>query len=191
MGSEMCIRDRSGSRSSEDNILDRCPDGKDGRRGRDGKKKINNKSSSVKNSTNSRGRMDDVDDDNFQGMRDVEANDFVWEDITREDKEKNSSEDNVNIPKNNTSSANMIAAAIARGQGKIVGDALREEKGLVAVDSAPFSSKELRGSTVMQPAGRIPNTIPINHVRSLRIPCLLYTSPSPRDLSTSRMPSSA
>ena len=26
---------------------------------------------------------------------------------------------------------------------------------------------------------------------TLHIPCLLYTSPSPRDLSTSRMPSSA
>ena len=33
----------------------------------------------------------------------------------------------------------------------------------------------------------------VAHSRSgeLRIPCLLYTSPSPRDLSTSRMPSSA
>ena len=29
------------------------------------------------------------------------------------------------------------------------------------------------------------------HALSLTIPCLLYTSPSPRDLSTSRMPSSA
>ena len=29
------------------------------------------------------------------------------------------------------------------------------------------------------------------HVDVLAIPCLLYTSPSPRDLSTSRMPSSA
>ena len=28
-------------------------------------------------------------------------------------------------------------------------------------------------------------------VRELQEPCLLYTSPSPRDLSTSRMPSSA
>ena len=31
---------------------------------------------------------------------------------------------------------------------------------------------------------------PIEGIRSIR-PCLLYTSPSPRDLSTSRMPSSA
>ena len=31
--------------------------------------------------------------------------------------------------------------------------------------------------------------LPNNHVRV--VPCLLYTSPSPRDLSTSRMPSSA
>ena len=32
---------------------------------------------------------------------------------------------------------------------------------------------------------------PIDHVKWLSVPCLLYTSPSPRDLSTSRMPSSA
>ena len=34
---------------------------------------------------------------------------------------------------------------------------------------------------------------PIKHFENLSylIPCLLYTSPSPRDLSTSRMPSSA
>ena len=31
----------------------------------------------------------------------------------------------------------------------------------------------------------------LNHVVCHGIPCLLYTSPSPRDLSTSRMPSSA
>ena len=37
------------------------------------------------------------------------------------------------------------------------------------------------------------NTIPgvPCHVNPIYIPCLLYTSPSPRDLSTSRMPSSA
>ena len=28
-------------------------------------------------------------------------------------------------------------------------------------------------------------------ISDIRLPCLLYTSPSPRDLSTSRMPSSA
>ena len=31
----------------------------------------------------------------------------------------------------------------------------------------------------------------VNSVKSKNIACLLYTSPSPRDLSTSRMPSSA
>ena len=31
----------------------------------------------------------------------------------------------------------------------------------------------------------------LNMDRELNLPCLLYTSPSPRDLSTSRMPSSA
>ncbi len=30
-----------------------------------------------------------------------------------------------------------------------------------------------------------------NSIEAVNIPCLLYTSPSPRDLSTSRMPSSA
>ena len=31
----------------------------------------------------------------------------------------------------------------------------------------------------------------LDEVESMTISCLLYTSPSPRDLSTSRMPSSA
>ena len=35
--------------------------------------------------------------------------------------------------------------------------------------------------------------VPVHYINELpkHIPCLLYTSPSPRDLSTSRMPSSA
>ena len=33
--------------------------------------------------------------------------------------------------------------------------------------------------------------VPFDQAGELIIPCLLYTSPSPRDLSTSRMPSSA
>ena len=33
--------------------------------------------------------------------------------------------------------------------------------------------------------------LPISRLLNLYISCLLYTSPSPRDLSTSRMPSSA
>ena len=43
-----------------------------------------------------------------------------------------------------------------------------------------------------KPLDRLP-TIPLDESdpESDRIPCLLYTSPSPRDLSTSRMPSSA
>ena len=38
--------------------------------------------------------------------------------------------------------------------------------------------------------GRSTGTLQVNHIGNLYI-CLLYTSPSPRDLSTSRMPSSA
>ena len=39
----------------------------------------------------------------------------------------------------------------------------------------------------------IPNTCvsAVKAIKDLKINCLLYTSPSPRDLSTSRMPSSA
>ena len=33
--------------------------------------------------------------------------------------------------------------------------------------------------------------IPVGYFKTMHNPCLLYTSPSPRDLSTSRMPSSA
>ena len=46
-----------------------------------------------------------------------------------------------------------------------------------------------------QPAGKLPNLLAELEEASLNgdthTTCLLYTSPSPRDLSTSRMPSSA
>ena len=41
------------------------------------------------------------------------------------------------------------------------------------------------------PSFDIPDVAPASSFADLMIPCLLYTSPSPRDLSTSRMPSSA
>ena len=44
------------------------------------------------------------------------------------------------------------------------------------------------GATIKGP---IPLPTRIERYTVLRSPCLLYTSPSPRDLSTSRMPSSA
>ena len=51
------------------------------------------------------------------------------------------------------------------------------------------------GAHLVRVPERGPLIIVANHINFLEVPliytCLLYTSPSPRDLSTSRMPSSA
>ena len=68
--------------------------------------------------------------------------------------------------------------------------------------SNPVESKWQIGAVIVGGAGSAQNmllTIPVPNdwpeqtvtVMEEKIPCLLYTSPSPRDLSTSRMPSSA
>ena len=51
----------------------------------------------------------------------------------------------------------------------------------------------IRNGTVVDGSGgsRFKSDIGIKNKRIKAIGCLLYTSPSPRDLSTSRMPSSA
>ena len=49
-----------------------------------------------------------------------------------------------------------------------------------------FSIGQMAGNTME--AGKMENSMAWVHTPQ---PCLLYTSPSPRDLSTSRMPSSA
>ena len=60
---------------------------------------------------------------------------------------------------------------------------------LLFIDSLPFlmvEEYENRGI----PVEDIPSNAIVTHIRYSEV-CLLYTSPSPRDLSTSRMPSSA
>ena len=66
-------------------------------------------------------------------------------------------------------------AASERSAGKKYVDAIRDDSGIVAWDVG----------------GEIPDYIKDMPVLTIDEICLLYTSPSPRDLSTSRMPSSA
>ena len=73
----------------------------------------------------------------------------------------------------------VIRPAIQADEGDIHLRAVDEESGLVSV--------ELEGACVTCPAST--QTLKDGIERILT--CLLYTSPSPRDLSTSRMPSSA
>ena len=57
----------------------------------------------------------------------------------------------------------------------------------VAVDASLVTTEVQQGSVVLTSTIIVPQEIEATTVKS----CLLYTSPSPRDLSTSRMPSSA
>ena len=60
------------------------------------------------------------------------------------------------------------------------------EKNEIMTDENQLSSEEIK---------KLRNLIDTEEIKKLRLKysyhCLLYTSPSPRDLSTSRMPSSA
>ena len=71
-------------------------------------------------------------------------------------------------------------------------------KYLPALDRAAFKQLQVEdpeyASTITEFKARVfnlPFKIPIRDIRAHHLGCLLYTSPSPRDLSTSRMPSSA
>ena len=55
----------------------------------------------------------------------------------------------------------------------------------------PLSGVHKGKQAMMAAMSKIPATWPNFHLKVLDMICLLYTSPSPRDLSTSRMPSSA
>ena len=62
---------------------------------------------------------------------------------------------------------------------------------------APGETSDSKGE-LLPPRGPKNQENPVERVKNVRLPtmdifpaCLLYTSPSPRDLSTSRMPSSA
>ena len=148
-------RDKSDCNDSYDNT------GDNNRRRNDD---IANHTSSNNNNNSYGNKVDDTEDANPRL--------YVWEDITPEDREgRGNNSQTPKMPKNTTGSAELVAAAIARRLGgkASLSPSLQNEKGLEEIDSAPFSSRELLGSVVMRPCGRIPNTIPPHHVRSLSL----------------------
>ena len=60
-----------------------------------------------------------------------------------------------------------------------------------AVDTALVSDKPRVSPTADTASAKVSDKPPVDDDEPMSKPCLLYTSPSPRDLSTSRMPSSA
>ena len=64
---------------------------------------------------------------------------------------------------------------------------IEPNKGVVAVPDQRLNQI----ADIVQPEKIIPTTTEFVDIAGLVKGCLLYTSPSPRDLSTSRMPSSA
>ena len=86
--------------------------------------------------------------------------------------------------------ANM-RTRIERGGHKVVGYDPRPEVSDVASMADMVSALDApRAVWIMVPSGE-PTQQCVAQLAGLLEPCLLYTSPSPRDLSTSRMPSSA
>ena len=82
----------------------------------------------------------------------------------------------------------MLSAALLLPVGAVTGQTKKKDEPPETLSASTFAGMKLRGIGPAFMSGRIadidlhpndPNT------------CLLYTSPSPRDLSTSRMPSSA
>ena len=80
--------------------------------------------------------------------------------------------ENAAYPIGNCAEASAISAMIASNGNKII-----------AISVTGY------GNLLCTPCGGCRQRI--REFASLNVPCLLYTSPSPRDLSTSRMPSSA
>ena len=76
-------------------------------------------------------------------------------------------------------------------QAKLLGRTLsKTDKGFVLINS-PEYAEELAKYFELDMNKSKPITAPISPSQEKLNDCLLYTSPSPRDLSTSRMPSSA
>ena len=78
-------------------------------------------------------------------------------------------------PKGNQGDVGELGGSMPELQTDTVGAIARDSSGLIAAATST-------GGTSHRPAGR---------VGDVPLPCLLYTSPSPRDVEESRMPSSA
>ena len=96
--------------------------------------------------------------------------------------------DNVNVDKNTEAGWGFLVVKGDLPLGKGKGEIIHEENGLVITNS---NSEDYFGAEVG--SNNTGELSAIAHaLRWILInTCLLYTSPSPRDLSTSRMPSSA
>ena len=89
----------------------------------------------------------------------------------------------------------VVGAALAGGGGGGGGDSAEIERLTVNSEATNSTTPEVTGTVILEPGETL--SVVISGVTysvangNLTIDCLLYTSPSPRDLSTSRMPSSA
>ena len=84
---------------------------------------------------------------------------------------------------------NVFASVVLKTRRPIkIGDqftAMEQSGTLEEVNFRTVVMRNFDGEKVVIPSAMVNNDVMVNHT------CLLYTSPSPRDLSTSRMPSSA
>ena len=78
---------------------------------------------------------------------------------------------------------------VGSGPGTITADLARLVREVVAVEATEEAAALTRAELRKQ--GIDNAEVEVGDVHSLALPCLLYTSPSPRDPKTSRMPSSA
>ena len=91
-----------------------------------------------------------------------------------------------------------LGALVTLECGKILSEGLGEVQEMIDIcDFAVGQSRQLYGLTIAseRPGHHMRETWQplgvVGVISAFNFPCLLYTSPSPRDLSTSRMPSSA
>ena len=86
---------------------------------------------------------------------------------------------------------NGTLSAIVTGGASGLGEATARMLSSMGAKVAVFDLDIDKGSTIAKELNSDFYEVDVSDVNSVNQACLLYTSPSPRDLSTSRMPSSA
>ena len=84
---------------------------------------------------------------------------------------------------------NCHACSLSNTRNNVVFGKGNQKAKILIIGEAPGKDEDLSGEPFVGRAGKLLNEILFS--MKLSRDCLLYTSPSPRDLSTSRMPSSA